>query len=66
MTNHRNSFVLRIWREEEDGREQCIWRGWVQHVNSGERRYLQSTEELVHFIENHAGKLDSLPQNHLK
>ena len=64
--NHRSTFVLRIWREEEDGREQPPWRGWVQHISSGDRRYLQSTEKLVRFIEGYAGKLDSMSQNHLK
>ena len=63
---HRSTFVLRIWREEEDGREQSAWRGWVQHTSSGDRRYLQSTEELVRFIEGYAGKLDSISQNRLK
>lgn len=64
----RNSFVfvLRIWREGEDDWGRNAWRGWVQHIHSGDRRYLQSTEELIHFIEGHAGKLDSTPQNRLK
>ena len=65
-SKHRSTFVLRIWREEEDGREQPVWRGWVQHISSGDRRYLQSTEELVRFIEGYAGKLDSVPHSHLK
>jgi len=62
----RNAFVLRIWREEEDDRERSAWRGWVQHINSGDRRYLQSTEELIRFIESYAGKLDSIAQSRLK
>ena len=62
----RSTFVLRIWREKEDGREQAAWRGWVQHVRSGDRRYLQSTQELIHFIEGYVGKLDSISQNRLR
>ena len=54
----RNSFVLRIWREEEDGREQSIWRGWIQHVRSGEEVYVQNQAELIQFIEQHTGKLE--------
>ena len=63
IPNHRDTFVLRIWREEEDGREQSAWRGWVQHVSSGDQRYLQSTQELIRFIEGYAGELAEVHQS---
>ena len=53
----RSTFVLRIWREEKDGREQTVWRGWVQHVRSGEEVYVQDLTNLIHFMEQRTGKL---------
>ncbi len=62
----RNTFILRIWREGEDDWKQNTWRGLVIHIRSGERRYLQSTEELIRFIERYTGKLDSAQETKLK
>ncbi|HEY54069.1 MAG TPA: hypothetical protein G4N94_11490 [Caldilineae bacterium] len=53
----RNTFVLRIWREEEDGREQDAWRGWIQHVRSGKEVYVQDLLSLIHFVEQRTGRL---------
>ncbi|MGC9399621.1 MAG: hypothetical protein ACP5HM_10860 [Anaerolineae bacterium] len=47
-----DSFVLRIWWEEDEGGV-SIWRGWVQHATSGEVAYVQTTRELWTFIEAH-------------
>jgi hypothetical protein len=41
--NH--SFVIRIWREGSG------WRGWMQHVRSGETGCVRDTEGLLKFIE---------------
>ncbi len=62
----RSTFVFKIWREEDSVREQSVWRGWVQHVHSGDRRYLQSTQELIQFIEKYTGELTSIPPSRLK
>ncbi len=51
-----NSFVLRIWWEEEG--ESPIWRGWVQHAASGEACYVRRLADLVAFLEMHTGMLD--------
>jgi hypothetical protein len=51
-----NSFVLRIWWEEEG--EAPVWRGWVQHATSGEACYVRRLADLVAFLEMHAGTLD--------
>ncbi|RLC73656.1 MAG: hypothetical protein DRJ03_25720 [Chloroflexi bacterium] len=46
-----NSFVLRIWWEEEG------WRGWVQHAASGESRYFERLADLLAFVEAQTGSL---------
>lgn len=53
-----SSFVIRIWWEQVRG-SQPIWRGWVQHVRSGEATYLQNLEELLCFIERWTGRLSN-------
>lgn len=54
-----SSFIVRIWWEEADdepsGRR--LWRGWVQHVRSGEATYIQDLEGLLSFLERWAGRL---------
>jgi len=59
---HRDSFVVRIWREE--GRPG--WRGWVQHVRSGETALVQSPDELLSFIERRTGKPNGPARRGLK
>jgi len=57
-----NSYILRIWRE--DG--QPGWKGWVQHARTGESAFVQHVEELLAFVERHAGKLAEPPHKGLK
>lgn len=52
----RDSFVIRIWREED----QSGWQGWVQHTGTGEAAYVRDTDELLAFIERRAGPLSNL------
>lgn len=57
LHQRHSSFVLRIWWEETDAAEsQPIWRGWVQHVRSGEAAYVQDVAGLLAFIERWAGR----------
>jgi hypothetical protein len=53
------SFIIRIWWEEEEASASSrrFWRGWVQHVRSGESTYVQDLEGLLVFIERWAGRL---------
>lgn len=45
-------FVVKIWLEESTGEnDEAVWRGHITSQPSGERRYFQSLEELVGFIE---------------
>ena len=48
------SFVVRVWQEprEIEG-EPPVWRGWVEHVQSGDRVYFRDLEESANFISSH-------------
>ena len=49
------SFILRLWREDEE--DSGIWRGWIQHVGSGEAVFVQNLADFLAFIEQHFGVL---------
>ncbi len=58
MIYRSSSFVLRIWWEQTDAIEgQAVWRGWIQHVASGDAHYFQRLADLLAFIEAHTGAL---------
>lgn len=68
LSKRDSSFVVRIWWEEADDEpgSRRLWRGWVQHVRSGEATYIQDLEELLSFLERWAGRLsgqESGPQD---
>ena len=46
-----HSFIVKIWLEEtvEQGGK-AKWRGFVTHVSSGRRRYVESLEDILEFI----------------
>jgi hypothetical protein len=49
--NDSHSFIVKVWLEEtaqEAGRAR--WRGYITHVQSGERRYVQALREIIAFI----------------
>ena len=43
----RDSFVVRIWREVDHNQ----WRGWVQHIRTGDELLAQEMDQLLAFIE---------------
>ena len=43
----RHSFIVRVWQEDEHPG----WRGWVQHVRSGETAYIHNAKDLLVFME---------------
>lgn len=46
-----HSFVVRIWLEEEKtATSEAVWRGYVTHVPSGKRRYIEHLSELTAFV----------------
>lgn len=58
----RHSFVIRIWQD----RNTSDWRGWVQHVPSGESAPVCGVDELIAFIERHTGKLKTVTKSFIK
>jgi hypothetical protein len=61
-TAHRDTFIVRIWREEGSPE----WKGWVQHVRTGDSAPVHSLDELVAFIECRTGKLTDSGRKGLK
>ena len=57
-----DSFVIRIWREGDPPR----WRGWVQHVRSGEVLLTDDLNELIAFLERWSGELVNPARRGLK
>jgi len=49
-------FVVRLWWEAEDTGEPGEWRGCVEHVSSGERRYFREIENVAEFIHGRLAK----------
>ena len=49
-----HSFIVRIWLEPRELAEAVPeWRGVVEHVASGERRYFIDLDDLLNFIASH-------------
>jgi hypothetical protein len=51
----RNSFVVRIWRDEGN----ASWRGWIQDTRSGESAAVCDLDDLLAFVERRTGALRS-------
>jgi hypothetical protein len=48
---HTHVFILRVWRESREVEGSAPeWRGMIEHVPSGERRYVQSLDSISAFI----------------
>jgi hypothetical protein len=51
-------FIIRIWREPWEIEEaEPEWRGVIEHVPSGERRYMQNLNEISDFIRPYLEKI---------
>jgi hypothetical protein len=51
-------FVVRVWHEPGGAGAPGQWRGTVEHVPSGQRRYFIALDALAEFV---ASKLDGSP-----
>ena len=58
----REAFVIRIWREQG----QPEWKGWVQHVRSGESAFLEDVDALSTFFKRWTGGPAGKQQKGLK
>ena len=46
-----HSFLIRIWRENRDNPMKAgDWRGWIQHVQSKQKKHFKSTEDIPKII----------------
>ncbi len=43
-------FIVRVWQEQGADQEGGQWRGVVEHLPSGQRRYFTSHSDLTAFI----------------
>jgi len=58
----RLSFVIKIWLEEADAApSQKKWRGHITHVGTGERRYVESLQQISTFIQDYLAGLEDGP-----
>jgi hypothetical protein len=49
--SNTHSFIVKTWLEEaNEGSRRVTWRGQITHVPSGQRRYLNSLDEITTFI----------------
>lgn len=49
-----HSFVVRLWTEGQGATEaEAEWRGWIEHVQNGQRRYFRDTAEIGHIVASH-------------
>jgi hypothetical protein len=45
------SFIIKVWIEETaEEAGQATWRGHITHVPGGERRYIDSMDDIIAFI----------------
>jgi len=56
---HRHSFLIRIWRQPTpfDVTAMGGWRAYIQHIQSGEGRYIDDIPSLIAFFEQWTGTL---------
>jgi hypothetical protein len=46
-----HSFVIRVWLEEvATNPRRLLWRGHITHIPDGQRRYVQTLEEVTSFV----------------
>ncbi len=60
-------FIVRLWIEPREIEGAApVWRGRIEHVSTGEQRYVDSLDEIVEFITAYlvrAGVLHSAPRS---
>lgn len=45
MDTHTHAFVVKVWMDEPS-----LWRGYITHAYSGQRRYFQDLNKILEFI----------------
>lgn len=56
-----HSFVIRLWRENrDDPQAKAVWRGWIDHVQSGQRHYFQEMNAIQNIIASYVSDVSGL------
>ena len=54
-----HSFIVKLWLEEPGSKtETAGWHGYVTHVPSGERRYLQNLDDILSFVKSYVVEIN--------
>jgi hypothetical protein len=60
-----HSFIVKLWLEEPGNKaERLLWRGYVTHVPSGQRRYLNDLQDIVRFVESYVSETGGKSSQH--
>lgn len=58
-----HSFVVKFWLEETlEEADEALWRGHITHVPSQERRYLNTLDDVIEFIEPYLERMGVKPK----
>lgn len=56
-----HSFVIRLWQERQMRAETAVvWRGWIEHVQSGKRHYFNDPQRLQAILSTYLAQLPQL------
>jgi hypothetical protein len=63
LDERSHTFVVRIWEERRELPEALpTWRGRVDEVRTGVRKYFNTLEDLVGYLSSHSGMDPSVPE----
>jgi len=60
------SFLVRVWQEPGDEDHAAGWRGSVEHVQTGEKRFFNSMESLLAYLRAMAEPEDTIAEGKLQ
>lgn len=46
-----HSFIIKLWLEAGGKSEPIVWRGYITHVPTGDRRYLKRLSDITDFVQ---------------
>jgi hypothetical protein len=66
IQDNSHTFIARFWLESREIKNaKPIWRGVIEHVASGQRRYLQDLDEVKAFVASYLQGKGIMPQKKL-
>ncbi|MBP1468355.1 hypothetical protein EYB53_021770 [Candidatus Chloroploca sp. M-50] len=58
LETRTHSFIVKIWREQTDeATKKALWRGYITHIPSGERRYVRRLADVTDVIQQYLDRL---------